>query len=90
MSVGEIYKDYLEVFSTAYTCANAPFIPAQMHHKGSALVVLYSDDIETTQSKIESAGGAIVKPLFSFPGGRRSHFTDPNGNEYAVWSDINA
>jgi len=55
--------------------------------KGSALVVLYSDDIETTQSKIESAGGAIVKPLFSFPGGRRFHFTDPNGNEYAVWSE---
>jgi predicted enzyme related to lactoylglutathione lyase len=55
--------------------------------QGSALVVLYSEDLEQTQAKIEPAGGAIVRPIFSFPGGRRFHFTDPNGNEYAVWSD---
>ena len=55
---------------------------------GSALVVFYSKDLEETQSKIESAGGSIIRPIFSFPGGRRFHFCDPNGNEYAVWSDI--
>ncbi len=55
---------------------------------GSALVVLYSKDLEGTRSKIEHAGGAIIQPIFSFPGGRRFHFADPNGNEYAVWSDI--
>jgi len=55
--------------------------------KGSALIVLYSNALETTQSKIEKAGGKIVKSIFSFPGGRRLHFTDPNGNEYAVWSE---
>ena len=55
---------------------------------GSALVVLYSENLEKTRAKIENAGGTIVKPVFSFPGGRRFHFTDPNGNEYAVWSDI--
>jgi predicted enzyme related to lactoylglutathione lyase len=55
---------------------------------GSALVVFYSNAIEHTRSKIEAAGGLIIKPLFSFPGGRRFHFSDPNGNEYAVWSDI--
>ena len=55
--------------------------------KGSALVVFYSDDLEHTQSKIVNAGGNIVKPIFTFPGGRRFHFSDPNGNEYAVWSD---
>lgn len=54
---------------------------------GSALIVFYSRELENTQSKIESAGGSIIKPIFSFPGGRRFHFTDPNGNEYAVWSD---
>ena len=54
---------------------------------GSALIVLYSEKLEATQSKIEKAGGKIVKPIFSFPGGRRFHFTDPNGNEYAVWSE---
>ena len=54
---------------------------------GSALVVLYSEDLEQSQSSIENAGGSIIKPIFSFPGGRRFHFGDPNGNEYAVWSD---
>ena len=57
---------------------------------GSALIVFYSKDLENTQSKIENAEGSIIKPIFSFPGGRRFHFSDPNGNEYAVWSDINA
>ena len=58
--------------------------------KGSALIVFYSNNIKQTQSKIEKAGGSIIKPIFSFPGGRRFHFSDPNGNEYAVWSDIDA
>ncbi|MDH5473765.1 MAG: VOC family protein [Gammaproteobacteria bacterium] len=57
---------------------------------GSALIVFYSRDLEATQYKIEKARGVIVKPIFNFPGGRRFHFTDPNGNEYAVWSDVNA
>jgi len=55
---------------------------------GSALVVFYSKTLEQTQQKIEQAGGQILKPTFSFPGGRRFHFSDPNGNEYAVWSDV--
>ena len=54
---------------------------------GSALVVFYSEQLEKTQTKIERAGGAVIKPVFEFPGGRRFHFSDPNGNEYAVWSD---
>jgi predicted enzyme related to lactoylglutathione lyase len=55
--------------------------------KGSALIVFYSQTLEQTRAKIEGAGGAIIKPTFSFPGGRRFHFSDPNGNEYAVWSE---
>ena len=55
---------------------------------GSALIIFYSKELEQTQSKIENAGGSIIKPIFTFPGGRRFHFTDPNGNEYAVWSEI--
>jgi len=55
--------------------------------QGSALIIFYSDDIEATQSKIEKAGGIVIKPIFSFPGGRRFHFTDPSDNEFAVWSD---
>lgn len=54
---------------------------------GSALIIFYSKDLEVTQTKIENAGGKITKPIFSFPGGRRFHFTEPSGNELAVWSD---
>lgn len=55
--------------------------------KGSVLVIVYSNNLEDTQAKVVSAGGVIVKEIFSFPGGRRFHFTDPDGNELAVWSD---
>ena len=54
---------------------------------GSALIVIYSKNLEATQQKITEAGGSIVRDTFSFPGGRRFHFADPNGNESAVWSD---
>ncbi len=57
---------------------------------GSVLVVFYSEYLERTQARIEKAGGTIIKPIFSFPGGRRFHFCDPNGNEYAVWSSAEA
>jgi len=52
-------------------------------------VVLYSENLEETQLKIEHVGGSIIKPIFSFPSGHRFHFCDPNGNEFAVWSDKN-
>ncbi len=55
--------------------------------KGSILVILYATVLEDTQAKVEAAGGVVVKEIFSFPGGRRFHFTDPDGNELAVWSD---
>jgi len=51
------------------------------------LIVLYSSDLVASQGKIKAAGGSIAKDIFSFPGGRRFHFIDPNGNELAVWSD---
>jgi predicted enzyme related to lactoylglutathione lyase len=54
---------------------------------GSVLVVLYSSELENTVEKVKNAGGKITQDIFSFPGGRRFHFTDPNGNEYAVWSE---
>ena len=40
---------------------------------GGPLVVLYAADLEDTERRVKSAGGVIVKPIFSFPGGRRFH-----------------
>ena len=66
------------------------FYKSELHSStgtGAALVVLYAENLEQTMSTIIASGGKIVKEIFSFPGGRRFHFADPNGNELAVWSD---
>ena len=52
-----------------------------------ALIVIYSSGLDATLQKVRAAGGSISKEIFSFPGGRRFHFIDPNGNELAVWSE---
>jgi predicted enzyme related to lactoylglutathione lyase len=54
---------------------------------GAALIVLYSNQLEATLAKVEQAGGSILRPIYSFPGGRRFHFAEPSGNEFAVWSE---
>ena len=55
--------------------------------RGGTLVVLYATDLIATEKKVRDGGGIIVKDAFDFPGGRRFHFTDPSGNELAVWSE---
>lgn len=54
---------------------------------GGVLVILYSGDVDASIEAVKKAGGTIVKELYDFPGGRRFHFTDPNGYELAVWTD---
>ena len=53
---------------------------------GAALLVLLSNNLETSLEKVKLAGGEISQEIFSFPGGRRFHFIEPSGNELAVWS----
>ncbi len=60
---------------------------ASLTSNGATLIVFYAENLQQTQSEIEQAGGNIIKPIFDFPGGRRFHFTDPGGSEFAVWSD---
>ena len=60
---------------------DAPVRPA------NPLVVIFATRLEDTEAKIKQAGGKIVKQTYSFPGGRRFHFSDPSGNELAVWTD---
>jgi predicted enzyme related to lactoylglutathione lyase len=55
--------------------------------RGGPLVVLFSKDLEATLAAVKAAGGTIAKEPFGFPGGRRFHFTDPSGNELAVWAE---
>lgn len=53
---------------------------------GGPLVLLWSDDLDATLAAVEQAGGRVVMPPFDFPGGRRFHFADPDGNELGAWS----
>jgi len=54
---------------------------------GSVLIVFYNDNLEAAVQRVTDAGGRISKAIFPFPGGRRFHFEDPCGNEYAIWSE---
>lgn len=60
---------------------DAPVRPA------NPLVVIYAVRLADVEAKIRAEGGTIVRETYEFPGGRRFHFTDPSGNELAVWSD---
>ena len=55
---------------------------------GGPLIVLYSNDLDAVKEKINAAGGKITKEIFEFPGGKRFHFTDPDGYELAVWKKV--
>ncbi|SOC42814.1 hypothetical protein SAMN05892877_110161 [Rhizobium subbaraonis] len=60
---------------------------APVNAGGGPLVILFADDLEDALTRVEMAGGRIARPIFPFPGGRRFHFSDPDGYELAVWSD---
>ncbi|MFD4403874.1 VOC family protein [Nocardia sp. NPDC058499] len=54
---------------------------------GGPLVLLYSNDLDTSLRAVGAAGGTVTEGPFDFPGGRRFHFTDPSGNQLGVWSE---
>jgi predicted enzyme related to lactoylglutathione lyase len=61
--------------------------PLQTISSHAPVIVLYSSNLEATESAILAAGGSIVVPTFTFPGGRRFHFSDGAGNVLGVWSE---
>lgn len=52
------------------------------------LIVFFSTDIERDFDRVQELGATISEPIFPFPGGRRFHFVDPTGTEFAIWSAI--
>jgi hypothetical protein len=44
-----------------------------------------TDNLEATLAQVKTAGGAIVKEIFAYPGGRRFEFLDPSGNRLAIY-----
>jgi predicted enzyme related to lactoylglutathione lyase len=85
---GWTFEDYGPDYA-AFDCGNLKggFARADAVHHGGPLVVLFAQDLASIRQRVIYAGGPILKPPFDFPGGRRFHFADLNGNELAVWSD---
>jgi len=62
----------------------------QVAAEGAPLLIFYSNNLEETLTAVNAANGDVTREIFDFPGGRRFHFTEPSGNEFAVWSDVDA
>ena len=54
---------------------------------GAPLVVFYHGQLEKMQKKVVDLEGKITRGIFEFPGGRRFHFLEPGGGEFAIWSE---
>jgi predicted enzyme related to lactoylglutathione lyase len=63
------------------------FSADQAERPAKPLIVIYAADLAAAERAVEKAGGKITRAIFAFPGGRRFHFSDPSGNELAVWSE---
>lgn len=91
----QVFDWVFEDYGSKYIAFNGQCLDGGFYHaelassteNGAALLVFYSKNLEKTQTKIINADGKIIKEIFSFPGGRRFHFTEPSGNEFAVWSE---
>lgn len=85
------FEDYGESYTSFHDgrIAGGFWTEARVSVPG-VLVVIYAIDLPDTEAHIKAAGGKIVKEPFDFPGGRRFHFADPNGNILAVWSEGNS
>jgi hypothetical protein len=54
---------------------------------GAAIIIFYTEHLETLRERVIALGANIVRDIFAFPGGRRFHFAEPGGSEFAIWSD---
>ena len=84
---GWTFTDYGPTYAAISEGLDGGFQADAAEAPATPLVILYAHDLEAMEAKVRAAGGAIVRPIFAFPGGRRFHFTDPGGNELAVWSE---
>jgi uncharacterized protein len=82
---GWTFQDYGPTYSAFSDSGTEGGFNADPAERTKAILpVIESQDIEATEQSIVKAGGKITLPTFSFPGGRRFHFTDPAGNELAI------
>lgn len=81
------YKDWGGTYSDTPDSGLQSGVIATEDRPTMPFAVIYAKDLETTKDTVVKAGGKITHDIYPFPGGRRFHFTDPAGNELAVWSE---
>jgi predicted enzyme related to lactoylglutathione lyase len=82
---GWTFVDYGEDYASfSDSNMNGGFNADASHRTKAPLAVIETDDIAALEKQVQQAGGKVTMPTFSYPGGRRFHFTDPSGNELAV------
>ena len=98
VDIGKIKNFYIRVFGWKFTDygpdytsfedgrITGGFSKTDNVTRNGPLVVIYGADLASIEERVKAEGGKIVKETFPFPGGRRFHFSDPSGNELAVWS----
>ena len=84
---GWVFTDYGPSYAAFAEGLDGGFQADAAEAPAKPLVILYAHDLEAMLARVVAAGGRVVRPIFSFPGGRRFHFADPAGNELAVWSE---
>ncbi len=83
---GWTHQDWGAEYATAHGAGlEAGYNGAAEEGRSKApLAMIETDDIVAMEAAVQAAGGTITVPTFPYPGGRRFHFTDPEGNELAV------
>jgi uncharacterized protein len=82
------FKEWGNTYSDTHDSGVAAAVNgSQTKEQTMPLAVIYAEDLEATEATIVREGGAITHAISAFPGGRRFAFTDPAGNQLAVWSD---
>jgi hypothetical protein len=84
-SFGWRFTDFGPTYASTMDGAGDIGLQADPAEKTATLLpVIEVGDVEATLAAVERAGGTVTRPIFSFPGGRRFHFRDPDGHELAA------
>ncbi len=98
--VADQKRFYSEVFGWQFTSYGEEYAahedsPCQFalngtgeHDADVALPVIRVTDISDAYRSVVKAGGTITLEIFDFPGGRRFHFSDPEGQPMAVYEAV--
>ena len=83
------YQDYGDAYTAILDAGldGGFYDAAEPSNSPAMLIIFYSSDLEATREAVLGAGGELTREIFSFPGGRRFHFREPGGNEFAVWAE---